>query len=106
MVARLGQHTGSERKAFSKERPFASSFASTAGILLTVEAGWSSVSTRRILGLVAADRRRCSSGGPHAAARNSDRSKQAISPRVTPVKPTTLLLTPLPGDQAPLPLPL
>src|SRR5215211_2149549 len=100
MVALLGQHTGSERKAFSKERPFSLSFASTTGILLTVEAGWSSVSTRRMLGLVAADRRRClSSEDPHAAARRrSDRSEQAISTRVTPVKTTTLLLTPLLGD--------
>src|SRR5215211_5409460 len=95
MVALLGQHTGSERKAFSKERPFSLSFASTTDILLTVEAGWSSVSTRRMLGLVAGDLSRWrSSGGPHATARSSDRSKQATSFRVTPVKTTTLLLAP------------
>src|SRR5215216_3366947 len=101
MVALLGQHTGSERKAFSKERPFSLSFASTAGILLTVDAGWSSVSTRRMLGLGAADCRRCSSSGdPHAVAKRSDRSKQATGFRVTPVKTTTLPLL-SPGRRAP-----
>jgi hypothetical protein len=94
MVARLGQHTGSVRKAFSKERPFAMSLASTAGILLTVAAGWSSVRMSRMLGLVVADRRRCCSGDPHAAARRSDKSKQATSLRVTADK-HTIPLSPL-----------
>jgi hypothetical protein len=66
-------------KAFSKERPLALSLASPAGIAYTVEAGWSLVSTRRMLGLSEAASRRSISGpisDADAKANASTRSRQ------------------------------